>query len=243
MDVRPLGRRSVGKVSARDALVFAVIALVVLVLIEGIIISNATASAGTSTEVSTVTYLDPGGNASTVTVFSNQTTTVTSSIPGSNITRTVTTTTTEGPGIPITVTLTVTSTGSGNTTTLTSTSTETSTTTQTSTSTVTSTTTVTPRAYVVIPPGTSTSGGASKGFDPDLITVVIGVNATVIWINDDTVNHTVTSTSAVEPFDSGQIAPGGTFVFSFTVPGNYTYVCQDYPWMSGAVVVEPRGTQ
>ena len=227
------GVRRRGVVSARDALVFVVIALVALVLIEGIIISNASVPTGTSTQVSTVTLLgtDGGGTTTTTTVVSNHTETMTSTAPGSNSTATITTT---FSGDPSTVTSTVVSNGTTSTTTWTVTSISTTT----NTSTVTRTTDG--QSFVVILPGTSSSNGATKGYDPDRIVVVIGVNNTVTWINSDLSNHTVTSTSAAVPFDSGAIPPGGTFTFTFLEPGNYTYVCADFPWMSGAVTVLPH---
>jgi plastocyanin len=75
----------------------------------------------------------------------------------------------------------------------------------------------------------------STGFSPSIITVVIGVNNTVRWVNNDTAPHTVTATD--HSFDSGNLNPGDTWTYTFTQPGTYTYVCTYHPWMKGTVIV------
>ncbi len=87
--------------------------------------------------------------------------------------------------------------------------------------------------------------GASKssdppGYSPDSIVLVIGVNNTVTWTNNDSVHHTVTSTSAPAgaSFNSGNIGPGATYTHTFTVPGTYHYDCEYHSWMTGTIVVE-----
>src|SRR5690242_16146182 len=42
----------------------------------------------------------------------------------------------------------------------------------------------------------SSNSANPPGYRPDTITVVIGINSTVTWTNDDSAAHTVTSTSA-----------------------------------------------
>ena len=81
--------------------------------------------------------------------------------------------------------------------------------------------------------GTDTSG---KGFTPDTITVVLGVNNTVVWTNNDSSPHTVTSNTGA--FSSGNLAPGQTYSYTFTAPGTYEYHCTYHPWMVGTVVVK-----
>lgn len=100
-------------------------------------------------------------------------------------------------------------------------------------------------------------GGANNapGFSPDSVTVVIGVNNTVTWTNDDSVDHTVTSTSVpfgATPFDSGLLSPGSgmpwqrpageNFTQTFTIPGTYQYHCTQHGWMTGTVVVKAAAT-
>jgi len=107
---------------------------------------------------------------------------------------------------------------------------------------------------VSIPSGASSSPSGytqgqttTYGFSPDTVTVVIGVNNTVQWTNDDSSAHTVTSNSgSPASFDSGEsgplTTPGGTFQFTFTVPGTYHYHCSFHSWMQGTVVVLASST-
>lgn len=88
---------------------------------------------------------------------------------------------------------------------------------------------------VVIVPGAA-SNTQSSGYSPSTITVVMGVNNTVIWVNSDNAPHTVTSANGV--FDSGNMNPGDTFKFTFTTPGVYSYVCSYHPWMKGTIIVK-----
>ncbi|MDA4123762.1 MAG: cupredoxin domain-containing protein, partial [Thaumarchaeota archaeon] len=93
---------------------------------------------------------------------------------------------------------------------------------------------------VSIPVGAGNPSGA-PGYAPDKITLVIGVNNTVTWTNDDgSVHHTVTSTSVpsgATGFNSGDMAGGATFTYTFTVPGTYQYDCVYHPWMTGTITV------
>ncbi len=77
---------------------------------------------------------------------------------------------------------------------------------------------------------------SDKGFYPNTITVVLGVNNTVVWTNNDTSPHTVTSNSA--EFNSGNMAPGQSYSYTFTAAGTYEYHCTYHPWMVGTVIVK-----
>jgi plastocyanin len=90
---------------------------------------------------------------------------------------------------------------------------------------------------------TGSGGNGSKGagnavsienmsFNPSTLSVTAGT--TVIWTNNDMVTHTVTSTPAL--FDSGSIAPGSTFSFTFKNAGTYSYYCKIHTSMTGKVV-------
>lgn len=92
----------------------------------------------------------------------------------------------------------------------------------------------TARAFVNIEAGAG-SNPNSFGFNPSAITVTIGINNTVLWTNDDTVPHTVTSDNGT--FSSGNLNPGDTFLFTFTEPGTYTYHCSYHSWMRASVIV------
>ncbi len=91
------------------------------------------------------------------------------------------------------------------------------------------------------PPPNYSGGKTTYGYSPDVITVVIGKNNTVFWINNDVAPHTVTSDTA-GVFDSGMTGPltnqGGTWQFTFTTPGTYTYHCSFHAWMQGTVIVK-----
>lgn len=81
------------------------------------------------------------------------------------------------------------------------------------------------------------SGAQSLGnraFMPNPLNVAAGT--TVTWTNTDAIAHTSTSDSRV--FDSGTIAPGGSFSFAFQTPGTFPYHCSIHPGMVGTVVVQ-----
>jgi plastocyanin len=77
---------------------------------------------------------------------------------------------------------------------------------------------------------------SNKGFSPNTITVVIGVNNTVLWTNNDVAPHTVTANDG--SFGSDYLAQGATFIWTFTSPGIYEYHCVIHPWMTGTVIVK-----
>jgi plastocyanin len=77
-------------------------------------------------------------------------------------------------------------------------------------------------------------------FEPATITVVIGVNNTVSWVDQDSIPHTVTSLAgAPSSFDSGPLRQGSIFTQTFTVPGIYSYDCTFHPtFMKGTIIVK-----
>jgi plastocyanin len=72
-----------------------------------------------------------------------------------------------------------------------------------------------------------------KLFEPARITVLLGT--TVTWRNGDASNHTVTSEA--DTFDSGYLAPGGSFSYTFAKQGHYAYECLIHKFMKGTVDV------
>ena len=93
---------------------------------------------------------------------------------------------------------------------------------------------------VSIPNGAN-SPSNPPGFAPDTITVVMGVNNTVTWTNNDVAAHTVTSATiptGATSFNSQIMPAGSTFSVTFTVPGTYQYVCSLHNWMKGTVIVK-----
>ena len=88
-------------------------------------------------------------------------------------------------------------------------------------------------SVVIIQSGASVN--ASLGFEPSTITVMIGVNNTVTWKNEDSDWHDVHSDTGL--FYSGMIQPGASWTYTFTTPGTYPYLCDPHPWMTGTVIV------
>ena len=74
-------------------------------------------------------------------------------------------------------------------------------------------------------------------YSPNTITVRVGVNNTVTWVNNDDAPHTVTASDGY--FDSGNIAAGQSWTHTFSTPGTYSYYCSYHPWMKGTIVVLP----
>jgi len=72
-----------------------------------------------------------------------------------------------------------------------------------------------------------------RAFTPDQLNVAVGT--TVTWTNTDAISHT--STSNATGWDSGILAPGGQFSFTFQSAGTFPYHCAIHPGMVGTVVV------
>ena len=71
--------------------------------------------------------------------------------------------------------------------------------------------------------------------------VTIPVGTTVVWSNDDTAAHTVTSGIFADGFDglfdSRMFTSGSTYEFTFNDLGTYDYFCLVHPWMVGIIHV------
>ncbi len=75
-------------------------------------------------------------------------------------------------------------------------------------------------------------------FKPGRIEVPVGT--TVVWTNNDAINHTVTSGEPGAPdgiFDSGNFNQGEQFSVTFTEAGEYPYFCNRHNGMRGVIVV------
>ena len=72
-------------------------------------------------------------------------------------------------------------------------------------------------------------------FSPQDLTIEVG--DTVTWTNLDDFSHTATSTSGPSAFDSGNLANGETFSFTFDTAGTYEYFCEIHPNMIGSITV------
>lgn len=94
---------------------------------------------------------------------------------------------------------------------------------------------------VIIPKNTELRGceAVNACYLPAVVAIQSG--GEVIWTNEDTVAHTVTSgTPQSGPdglFDSGLISPESSFSVGIQIPGNYDYYCVAHPWQTGVVSV------
>ena len=92
---------------------------------------------------------------------------------------------------------------------------------------------------VTIPQGAAMPEDGQIYYDPETLDITVGT--TVAWDNADTTVHTVTSGKAPETdgiFDSGMMASGDIFEFTFTDAGTFDYFCTFHPWMVGTVNAE-----
>ena len=94
---------------------------------------------------------------------------------------------------------------------------------------------------VSMPTGTSVPGCEKTNACYIPATVSISTGSTVVWMNDDTAAHTVTSGGpAGGPdgvFDSSLVMGGASFEVTFDDAGSYDYFCMVHPWMTGTVNV------
>ncbi len=76
-----------------------------------------------------------------------------------------------------------------------------------------------------------------KNFSFDSQNLSVETGTKVTWTNNDSVNHTIVSDSE-NLLNSPDIAPGGTFVFTFLSPGLISYHCGIHPTMKGEIAVK-----
>ena len=95
------------------------------------------------------------------------------------------------------------------------------------------------KVIVKIPKGSSNSE-LGKNFEPETIRVVIGVNNTVTWINEDTVPSSIVSDNYGRTgFGSPHLLPEDSWMHTFTESGVYEYHSNPHPWKYGKIIVEP----
>lgn len=68
-------------------------------------------------------------------------------------------------------------------------------------------------------------------FTPAEVTVM--VSGSILWVNNDSVVHTVTADDG--SFDSGDLQPGATVGFTFNTVGPHPYHCKYHAEMNGLV--------
>jgi plastocyanin len=93
-------------------------------------------------------------------------------------------------------------------------------------------------ANIVIPNGNSKVGNVGF-YIPLNLEVMRGT--TVIWINDDNIEHTIVSQdekgNVIPLFNSKALDTGERFVYKFNEAGVYHYFCTIHPWRVGVVTV------
>jgi len=95
-----------------------------------------------------------------------------------------------------------------------------------------------PIPTVPAPPTTAAAvAAADDRFEPPTLNVQPGT--TVRWTNNGKHPHTVTDRGG--KFDSGDIAPGGSYTVTFSTPGTYKYYCKQHKGMEGTIVVGQPG--
>jgi hypothetical protein len=85
---------------------------------------------------------------------------------------------------------------------------------------------------VNIPAGASNLGANAFGGP-----AIVRNGATVTWTNGDSLVHNIAADNA--SFNSGALAPGRNFNFTFTANGAFPYHCNIHPTMTGLITVQP----
>lgn len=85
----------------------------------------------------------------------------------------------------------------------------------------------------------ATDAVAIKGFAFSPANITVKAGTTVTWTNQDSATHTVTAdTASSDAPDSGDLAPGKSYSFTFQKAGTYMYHCAIHPNMVGMVTVQ-----
>jgi plastocyanin len=92
-----------------------------------------------------------------------------------------------------------------------------------------------PAASVSIVSGASALG--TGAYDPNPFTRSFNAGNRVAWANNDAVVHRLVSEAPAPLFDSGDIAPGATFEFTYSARGSYAYHCSIHPTMVGTITL------
>lgn len=103
----------------------------------------------------------------------------------------------------------------------------------------------TPSGDVTIVQNASTAG--ANAFSPNPFTESFATQSSVKWANLDVgsggygggsgVTHRLVSNTGL--FDSGNIGPGSTYIFTFAGAGTYQYHCSIHPAMVGTITLTP----
>jgi plastocyanin len=77
---------------------------------------------------------------------------------------------------------------------------------------------------------------AIEGYAYTPAEITISLGSAVTWYNKDPDIHTVTAQEGT--FDSGNMARGDTFSYTFEEIGTFEYYCIPHPYMTAKVIVE-----
>ena len=98
------------------------------------------------------------------------------------------------------------------------------------------------KSTIIIPKGSSHPGCEETDSCYIPSEMIVRVNQTVIWRNEDDASHTITSGTpergSDSVFDSSLILPGSSFAVNFKRKGVFPYYCLVHPWQTGKVIVE-----
>ena len=100
---------------------------------------------------------------------------------------------------------------------------------------------------ITIPEGTSREGCEimQECYIPDRLSISVGDK--IIWQNEDTAFHTVTSgkpeSGSDNKFDSGMFSKGEEYSHEFRKSGTFDYFCLLHPWMEGTIIVEKSNSE
>jgi|GEM_PF-538626 len=100
-----------------------------------------------------------------------------------------------------------------------------------------------PQAVTVIIPSGVDQVNNELGFTPQNIRVFLGINNTVVWVNENNSPERLVAQDEKLLGGFGKarnlIPPsGGTFAFTFTDVGIFEYSSDIHPWLNGSVVVQ-----
>ena len=77
-----------------------------------------------------------------------------------------------------------------------------------------------------------------KGSVYSIPSITLAAGSKITWINDDNMVHTVTANDG--SFNSGDINPGGQFIYTFNTVGTFNYHCVHHTGMTGVVTIVIR---
>ncbi|MFA5004271.1 MAG: cupredoxin family copper-binding protein [Candidatus Saccharimonadales bacterium] len=84
---------------------------------------------------------------------------------------------------------------------------------------------------------TATGSVTIEGFAFSPADITVKKGSTVTWTNKDSATHTVTENDGQTGPDSGNLANGKSYSFTFATTGTFKYHCAIHPSMTGTVTV------